>query len=931
MSTPTIMPLPRARCLRAGTRVAALFLAMSATAMQDGSSGRATEPDPQPEVPPASATAQEPAATAPEASAGGGRESATDAGATATGAAPATAPAQDRSQGSGYRSDRRTLDEGLVPCNFTNQPIESLYPIIVEYTGKTVLPIGSAVRTEKVSILNDKLVTKSQALELIFQALRLNNIGIVETPEFIMLDTLTNASKLQPITVLGPANDVMRMADNGQFVTKVWQVRNTKASAIFDRINASLPDYAKIEVDNSSNQLILEGDVGLCKRTQELISILDVPPFQDIRTETFRLRYADAQTIGTVIQELFSASRSGGGASSAANRNSGNRGNPRAATPGETAQVGTSESLLVSVIPATNSITIRAEPEIMKDITGLIRDVWDIDPQRDGSLFRTYQLKHTDPLKVQDILQNLLGSGGGSASGNRPGQGGRVAGAQGGGGETGATAAVENIFQIEAYPDSNRLVILSKTPDNFAWLDRMIEELDQPVLAGAPRVVELKYASALEVSEIVNAILAPPGAQASISAPEEGLSGIDFATAGSGSSSDAAGTTGSGQQIQFPWQARTGGANQDPQAEVSALIGKSRIVPNAGQNSLLVLAPPEIADALVAVIKELDRPGRQVMILVTLAEVELGDQFAMGIKFGPTGTVNPSNSTDSILASTETVFDRDNMDFPKYFTNFVFGGTINADIVLQALAQKTSVRILQEPKIFTSDNQEAKFFIGQDVPFQEGATSDAAGTTSSFAQVPVGIGLNVRPRITADGHVAMEVEVLLSNVNTTSAQSLQAGGNPVIDRRQTNTTVTVKDGQTMVLSGVRIETENKQKDGIPILGDLPILDLIFGSVDNVSSVKELLIFLQPIVQETPDTMGDLNAEDLERLEALRKKLTDETKKKIFQGRAAPRDVDPTPAPPAVPVESAPAASSMPSPSVPETPEPPAGVSHSSSR
>ncbi len=873
--------------LRANAACAVLFIAISASASAL-QAGRSTDPDPQPSAPaPADAT---PAA----ATAGATPDETAVPPAVVTPAPTSTQATPPR--GVGYRPDRRALDDELVPCNFRDQPFESLIPIIVEYTGKTVLPKSAAIRNTQVTIMNDKLVTKREALELIFQALRLNDIGVVETPEFIMIDSLSNVTKLQPITVLGPDTDVIRMADNGQFVIKVWQVRNTKASAIFDRINASLPDYAKVEVDNSSNQLILEGDVALCKRTQELISILDVPPFQDIRTETFRLQYADAQTISGVITELFSASRASGGASSAA-RNAGNRGNPRAGGENVPVQVGTSESLLVSVIPATNSVTIRAEPEILKDIRGLIRDVWDIDPQRDGSLFRTYQLKHTDPLKVQAILQNLLGGGSGSSSSGRGSpQGNRVAGAQGGGGDTGATAAVENIFQIEAYPDSNRLVILSKTPDNFVWLDKMVDELDQPVLAGAPRVVELKYASALEVSEIVNAILAPPGAQAEIAAPEEGLSGINFETAGSGSSETVGGTTGSNQTIRFPWQQRSGGDNQEPQAEVSALIGKSRIVPNAGQNSLLVLAPPEITDALVDVIKELDRPGRQVMIQATLAEVELGDQFAMGIKFGPQGTVSASNPVDSIISSTTTEYTRDNIDFESVFTDFLFQGTVNADVVLQALQQKTSVRILQEPKIFTSDNQEAKFFTGQDVPFQEGSTSDAAGTTASYAQVPVGIGLNVRPRITADGHVAMEVEVLLSNVNSTSAASLQAGGNPVIDRRQTNTTVTVKDRQTVVLSGIRIETENNSKDGIPFLSDIPPFNILFGSVDNATTVKELLIFLQPIVQIAPEDAEAINSADLERLEALRKKLDDETKKKIFEGKAVPREIDPAPAP-----------------------------------
>ena len=67
---------------------------------------------------------------------------------------------------------------------------------------------------------------------------------------------------------------------------------------------------------------------------------------------------------------------------------------------------------------------------------------------------------------------------------------------------------------------------------------------------------------------------------------------------------------------------------------MSALVGNSRVVPNPGQNSLLVLATPEIQDALLKIIQDLDRPGRQVMITATLAEVSLGDSLNLGIRLG---------------------------------------------------------------------------------------------------------------------------------------------------------------------------------------------------------------------------------------------------------------------------------------------------------
>jgi general secretion pathway protein D len=462
-----------------------------------------------------------------------------------------------------------------------------------------------------------------------------------------------------------------------------------------------------------------------------------------------------------------------------------------------------------------------------------------------------------------------------------------VAGLGGGaGGEAGADVAIANIFRIEAYPDSNRLIIVSKTPDNFRWLDALIEQIDQPLEAGMPLNIPLKHASAVELAEILNALLAQSGAAATIRAPEEGLSGIDFNVAStngtsntnaftSGNNNPAGGVAGAGQ-IQFPWQ--SGRAAGEDAAEVSALVGKSRVVPNAGQNSLLVLAPPEIQQSLSQIIEDLDKPGRQVMISVVLAEVQLGDELALGVKWGPgVSATNPNNAVAVAGGNNGPIFAGSKTGiFPPDLSTSVLNFALNVNVVLQALAAETNVRILQQPRIFTSDNKEAKFFQGQDIPFQASSLSDlntGGGVNATFEQIPVGIGLNVRPRITKDENVNMQIEVLLSNQNRATPQGV--GGNPVIDRRQTNTTVTVKNGQTIVLSGIRRETENKIKNKVPVLGDVPVLDWVFANTNEVKEVTELLVFVTPTVVDNPDVNDtNYNAEERERLRILSKPLAE---------------------------------------------------------
>ena len=697
------------------------------------------------------------------------------------------------------RGSRRVGPTDMVKLTFRETKIEDTIPFIVETTGKAVMIRLSQVAALKITLVMDKEVSRQDALDLLFQAFRLNTVGVVETDKVVMIDLLTEVNKLQPITVLGPEIDVSTLSEDGTVCIKVFKIENTKAQNVADQLQGNLPDYTTFSVDANSNQLILEGDIGTAKRVQRMINLLDVPAYLDVRTETFKLKYADATQISTLIQELFTAKTVGGSAGAA--QQPGQQGQPQ--RPGQPAQTrragatgggeglipGTSEQLVVTVLPTMNSLTIRAEPEILVEIRRLITTAWDVPITKDGQPFRLYDLKYTDPIKVKDLLQALLESGGGGSSATRrpfSAAGGASGGANrntgtnrtagGGGGDSAADVAVSNVFRIEAYPDSGRLLVVTKTPDNFVWLDKLIRDIDQPLQAGLPISVELKHASAVQVAEILNALLAEAGSGSGIKAPNEGLTGIDFQGAASG---DAGGTGqstnldsngssgGTASEITFPWQTARG--NGDTATEVSALVGKTRVVPNAGQNSLLVLANPEIQQAMLDIIEKLDKPGRQVMITAVLAEVVLGDQFAFGLKFGKRGDIQPLTGANAIVINgqgTAPIYEGSRTgDFIGDLTSSVLAFGVDASVILQALSEQTQVRLLQQPRVFTSDNQEAKFFDGADVPFQTGSTTGGTtggGTTASFDQIAVGIGLNVRPRITKDLNVAMQIEYFLS-------------------------------------------------------------------------------------------------------------------------------------------------------------------------
>lgn len=775
-------------------------------------------------------------------------------------------------------------EEELVYLSLKDVKVEDTIPFIVEWSNKVVILKLLQVAPTRITLVADKSkrVTRREALDLLFHAFRLNGIGVVETDDLIIIDLLTQIGEIQdPGLVLGPDDNIFDMSADGVVVTKVFRIRKAKADVIGEKIQEFIPEsYAKIAVDANTNQIVLQGTVGLAKRVQELIARLDEPTFVDVQTRTFTLRYADAQTIADAITTLFEASGTG---STTAGRNV-RQPQPRGRQPnqgaGSTEIVNTSEQLRVVTLPQLNQITVSAEPDIMEQIRNLIVGYWDQPLETDDkSPIRIYSLRYADPIQVRDVLQVML-EGASSATRGRTGgaaRGGAVT--AGAGGESAADVAVANIFRFEALVDERKLMVVSRTPANFVWLDEVINELDQPTEVGAPILIPLRFANAVEVSEQLNAILAEAGSNVAIDDQATGLTRGDVGASSiveGGARSGASGAGGAGgagaqqSEITFPWGS---GRQLEGRSPESSIIGKVRIVPIIRQNAIMVLAPPVFQLAVKEMVENLDKAGRQVLISAVICAVDLQDDFAFGLRVSPDGIVTALS--DNALGGT-IGFEGSRESTSGFFDMSLLNVNVNVSAVLQAINQKTNVRIIQQPRIFTSDNTEAVFFNGQEVPFIiDSQVNDLGNLTQSFSYIPVGVTLNVRPRITPKQDVALEINLTLSN--TVPGETLFGGA--ILDRRTTETQATVKNGQTIVLSGIRVDSETKISRKVPFLGDIPLVGpLLFTSYDNGNSTQELIAFVTPIVVENPDENDEnFNVRAIERLQQIVQPLEQQLK------------------------------------------------------
>ncbi len=782
----------------------------------------------------------------------------------------------------GIRDDRRAVKDEPVVLAFKDVKLNELIELIALETGKIVMPIGKDTSTSRkeFTIVADQPMPRQEALDFILTYLRINDIGIIEREHVIFIGPLDEmATQLGEIEVVPAGVSLADRQERGVLIFKIFQIEQADAGQIKDDIAEFFPDqWAKMREDDLSNQLMVLGDIGLCQQIEAIIADLDRKWLQP-EIATFRLKYADAREIEANILDLFEQSTSGSSANRTSSQNRG-RTNQRGGGGSSPANSGSSQGpteaeLRLTVNEQQNTVTVQGEAETISQIGGLIETEWDL-PRPEGTS-RLFTLKHTDPIKVKDLLISVLGAGGSSSSSSSSSRTNNRSGGQSSQ-RTDATVGIAGVYQIEAYPDRNALLVLSKTVQSFDFIQSIIERIDEPSNAGLPEIIPLKYADAVSLTEELNILLARAGSgRASLPRPDAGLSAEGFgASDGGGVNITGPDNSSTSQDLQFPWGNNSDADSQSPE---SALIGKVRIVPIVRQNALAILAPPAYQEPMRKLIEAFDQPRRQVMLSATIIEVDLGDALNLGMKIGKDFSPNQG----AIVAGPMSL-DIASQSLSDLFSPLFDGGVIwnlgpfDVNLIVEALNTVTNTRIIQEPRVFTADNEEAVFFAGEEFPVATGTVDAASGglnTSTTIEYKNVGVFLNVRPRITEEGAVDLSVSVEISNVQDPS-YSVGNTESAIFGRKQVTTQAVLLDGQTIVLGGLLKEAELITRDRIPGLADIPLIGQFFEFSEERLERTELLVFITPTVVHRPvDNYTNFNVQDIERLDAIARPLAEQ--------------------------------------------------------
>ena len=288
--------------------------------------------------------------------------------------------------------------------------------------------------------------------------------------------------------------------------------------------------------------------------------------------------------------------------------------------------------------------------------------------------------------------------------------------------------------------------------------------------------------------------------------------------------------------------------------ERTEVLGDARVVPDERSNSLIVYANRQDMRMITNIVSKVDVLLAQVLIEGIVVAVVLGDSQELGVSWYQ--TPKRFGSDFSGAGAINSGFFGVLTNLPSATpTGFSYWGRLGDDVnvAVQALATDSRVRILQRPRIQTSHAVPGSFFSGSTVPYVTGFVDFYGGvggsTRSQVQQVQVGVQLDVTPYITPDGLVVLDIFQDISQLG--EFVKIDQNDVPTTTSRTASATLSVRDGETIMLGGYIEDSRSSGKSGVPLLKDIPGLGALFRSSSKRNSRAELILLMKVTVLKSP--------------------------------------------------------------------------------
>ncbi|MBO9882616.1 type II secretion system secretin GspD [Xanthomonas sp. D-109] len=462
-------------------------------------------------------------------------------------------------------------------------------------------------------------------------------------------------------------------------------------------------------------------------------------------------------------------------------------------------------------------------------------------------------------------------------------------------------------------PLENANAVLVITPQ-ARYLDQIQEWLDRIDSAGGGARLfsyELKYIKAKDLADRLaevfgaggnnrgdsNASLMPGSQMSQLNGGGlGGFNGSDSSSLGgglgsSGSSSDSLGSSsssgsssgglGSGSLQLSPRTSGNGSVTLEVQGDK---VGVSAVEET---NTLLVRSTPQAWRSIRDVVEKLDVMPMQVHIEAQVAEVNLSGDLKYGVNWYFEQAVNASSTANNIG------FSGGGANLPSAAGRKIWGdiaGAItgssglgwtflgkNAAAVITALDEVTDVKLLQTPSVFVRNNAEATLNVGTRIPINSVSVDTGLGTGTTYSSVnyiDTGVILKVRPRVTKDGMVFLDIVQEVSSPGAASTNCGTSAGtstacNVPINTRRVKTEAAVQSGDTIMLAGLINDSTSDGSNGVPYLSKLPVVGALFGQKTQNRDRQEVIVLITPSIVRNPQEARNLTDEYGAKFEAMK--------------------------------------------------------------
>ena len=590
------------------------------------------------------------------------------------------------------------------------------------------------------------------------------------------------------------------LAAENHFVMNVVKVRHVSADQMSQTVTPFVSPGGDVLAFPRSNLVIITDIAQNADRLGELVRTFDTNTFAEMNAKIFKIEHAVLEDLADELQSVLEAYHVA------------ETGSPAVILPlsrlGAIAVIAHDSALVMAVDYWVSVLDVEAEE-------GGRRQVY------------VYRVENSKSVDLAAVLSEVYGEGGGSSSGSRRGRsgeaaeaglglGGGIANSRGGSGSSSGSGSSASL-------GNNRRNSRSSGSDSGSG---------------------------------------------SLS------SGGGSSGGGLGGSSSRSGTSSSSRNGRSSRSGGGGGGvilgGADGQNEI--FEQEVRVVEDEGTNSLVILSTPRDYQTLRTVLKQLDVVPRQVLIESMIAEISLNEGESLSIM----NSLNASNADTSGKTGDQggayfDMFGRELRAIGSLGTGGLFGAVSHfrngIEVyrgVINAAANNGKAKVLSRPNLMTSDNQEARILIGQEVPI---VTSTANSNVQNNGQTQflqniqyrdTGLIIRVLPQVNSEGLVNLQLAIEVSEV--APGQSADGIESPTFTTREAETTVVVNSGETIIIGGIIFETVNEDEEGVPYLMNVPVLGRLFRSDSTTRRRTELIILITPFVVRDRDEARSVTEE-----------------------------------------------------------------------